>query len=142
MKKEVLKPANSTISDKNRYRERIAIFIFGIVFFFIVILFALFKPDPTVTQWFIFRVVLAIAAAGIAVLIPGLLSIEIESKIKVGGAIAVFVLVFWFNPPLLEENKPTSSQIATGENSPVISNTTGSVKIIINSSDSAKDNNK
>src|SRR5258708_7727030 len=89
-------------------------FIFGVVFLLISLLFALFafylpKPaNPEVVGNFLYvmQVVLAIAASGVAAVIPGFLSVTVQRKlgkrgafgIRAGGAIAVFVLVLAVNP--------------------------------------------
>ena len=73
--------------------------------------------------WFLFRVVLALAAAGIAAIIPGLIVVNVSKVIRTGGAIAVFVLVYWFNPPklVMSDNPSVSIHQATGgENSPAV----------------------
>lgn len=81
-------------------RERQAIFIFGIAFVVILIVLAIFFPNPTPFQYVVFRAVLALAAAGVGALIPGLLNIDIPA-VKAGGALAVFVLIFYFSPAAL-----------------------------------------
>lgn len=62
---------------------------------------AFFIPNPTESQWFTFRVVLALAAAGVGALLPGLISVNAGPYVRAGGALALFVLVYWFNPPKL-----------------------------------------
>src|SRR5258707_7916348 len=66
----------------------------------------IWSPHPTVTQWFIFRVVLALAAGGVGALIPGLIRVQAGPYVRAGGALALFVLVFWFNPPKLVATPP------------------------------------
>ena len=61
---------------------------------------AIFFPEPKPFQYLIFRIVLALAAAGFAAPIPGLIHVDIP-YVKAGGAIAVFVIVFYFNPAAL-----------------------------------------
>ena len=39
--------------------------------------------------------------AGVGAVIPGLISVTVSGVIRAGGAIALFVIVFWFNPPKL-----------------------------------------
>jgi hypothetical protein len=52
--------------------ERISIFAFGVIFVIALLLLAIFFPEPTPFQYQVFRIVLALAAAGVAALIPGL----------------------------------------------------------------------
>jgi hypothetical protein len=49
----------------------------------------------------IYRVVLAVAAAGIGAVIPGLIDVTVSGVIRAGEAIALFVIVYLFNPPKL-----------------------------------------
>lgn len=74
-------------------------------FFALVILAAsFFIPNPTDTQFFIFRGIFAISIAAIAVIIPGFLTITAKYNfffIKASGAIAVFVIIWLINPPIL-----------------------------------------
>jgi len=84
--------------------EKIAAFAFGIVFVVVMLLIAFFVKEPTPFQLFVFRVVLALAAAGVAALIPGFLDIKskvLRNSIRGGGALAVFVIVYLINPPQL-----------------------------------------
>lgn len=85
--------------------QLILVFAFGVVFVSALLVLAVAIPNPTQQQMFIFRVVLSLAGAGVAALIPGLLDIKADLTnsivITAGGAIAVFVLLFLVNPPAL-----------------------------------------
>lgn len=103
--------------------EKVTGFAFGTIFIGVLLFIAFLVPAPTVTQWFVCRVVLAIAAAGIASIIPGLIAVKISAVVRAGGAIAVFVVVYWFNPPRLvsTENPEVSiHQTTGGESSPAV----------------------
>jgi hypothetical protein len=82
----------------------IVAFIFGVTFCVVMLVIAIFFPDPTNFQILVFRVILSLSAAGIAALIPGFINVNISPYIKAGGAIAVFIIVYWFNPPMLVVN--------------------------------------
>jgi len=47
----------------------------------------------------VIRVALALGAAGIGASVPGFLEVAVSSGIRAGGAVAIFVIVYWFNPP-------------------------------------------
>jgi len=94
------------VKSTSQNAERMLAFIFGVVFVVVMLAIALFVPNPTPTQWFTFRVVLSLAAAGVGAMLPGLISVTAGPYVKAGGALALFVLVFWFNPAKLV----TSSQ--------------------------------
>lgn len=77
-------------------------FIFGVTFIVTLIVLAIAFPKPTSFQYGTFRIILALAAAGVAAMIPGFISLEVNPTvgllIRAGGALAVFVIVFFFNP--------------------------------------------
>ncbi len=72
--------------------------IVGIVFIMIILFLILFFPCPTTSQFFVFRMVLSIAAAGFASVIPGFFKFDYAKVVSAGGAIAVFAFVYIFNP--------------------------------------------
>lgn len=79
----------------------IVAFVFGVTFCIVMLVIAIFFPNPTNFQILVFRVILSLSAAGIAALIPGFIKVDIAPYIKAGGAIAIFIIVYWFNPPML-----------------------------------------
>ena len=80
-------------------------FIFGVIFITAMLLLAIKFPHPTPFQYRVFRITLSLAAAGVAAMIPGFINLEINPNvgllIRAGGAIAVFVLVYFYNPAQL-----------------------------------------
>jgi hypothetical protein len=78
--------------------QRKGAYIFGIIFIVSILVIAIFIPNPTSFQYTVFRIVLALAAAGVAAMIPGFISVEVGNAVRAGGAIAVFVIVFFFSP--------------------------------------------
>jgi HEAT repeat protein len=61
------------------------------------------KPIPSLAT-FIFRVVLSLAGAAFAAILPGFLNIQakvLSLAIQAGGALAVFVIIYRINPPEL-----------------------------------------
>lgn len=81
--------------------DRILAFVFGVVFLAVILIIAIVIPNPSEFQIFVFRIVLAIAAAGIGAVVPGFISVNIPKYIRAGGAIALFVLIYLYNPPAL-----------------------------------------
>ncbi|MCF7821346.1 MAG: hypothetical protein K9M17_02760 [Mariprofundaceae bacterium] len=78
--------------------------VIGVLFALIILLLAILIPNPTATQFFIFRGVFAVSLAAIAAIIPGLLNVESRLQkfsIRATGAIAVFIIVWLLNPPAL-----------------------------------------
>ena len=91
-----------------------AIFAFGVAFVIVIILIAITLPRPTVFQQLIFRVVLALSAAGVGALVPGFLTIKFKNILRAGGGIAVFVIVYFFNPAsLVIYNSPAKKLLPT-----------------------------
>lgn len=90
----------------NDKKESIIPFIIAIIFMgvpIVALMFFISTPNPH--QFFIFRVFIALGGASIATYIPGWLNINIKAynnKIKAGGAIAVFILLYLFTPDLLQ----------------------------------------
>jgi hypothetical protein len=64
----------------------------------VILLLVLFVPCPSTTQYFVFRIIIALAAAGLASVIPGVLKLHVRSGITAGGALAVFVSIYFFDP--------------------------------------------
>jgi MFS family permease len=81
-----------TVADGRKNGEKITAFVFGVVFVVVMLYIALYVPNPTETQWFVFRVVLALAAAGVGALLPGLLTVQAPPYVRAGGALPLFVI--------------------------------------------------
>ena len=79
-------------------REILAIFIFGVVSVAVMLLIAIVYPAPTQFQQMVFRIVLALAAAGVGAVVPGFLNITYRNLLRAGGAMALFIVVYFFNP--------------------------------------------
>jgi hypothetical protein len=86
--------------------ERIAIFVFGTIFVVALIGLAVIVPEPKPFQYTVFRIVLALAAAGVAALVPGFIQVQHRDAIRAGGALAVFVIVYFFSPAALVVEQP------------------------------------
>lgn len=81
--------------------EIVAAFSFGVVFVSAIILIAIFRPNPTAFEYAIFRIVIALAAAGVGAILPGFLDVTFKTWLRAGGALAVFVIVYFFAPAAL-----------------------------------------
>jgi hypothetical protein len=87
----------------------------GAIFLILIVAIALFVPNPSPFQYNVFRIVLALAAGAFAALIPGFLEIEIPNWLKAGGALGVFVIVFFWNPAQLVTESAKGQNSATAE---------------------------
>jgi hypothetical protein len=84
--------------------EKVAAFVFGTSFVVALLALAVLFPEPTPFQYQVFRIVLTLACAGVAAVIPGFLALRTDTAgllIRAGGALAVFVLVYLQNPAQL-----------------------------------------
>lgn len=97
--------ADQTIESSKLNRanvERYSVFIFGVVFMATILILSVWIPEPTKSQFFTFKLVISLAAAGIGALLPGF--VEFKTKIlplgtlRAGGAIGLF-LVIWYTDP-------------------------------------------
>ncbi len=78
--------------------ERLLAFLFGTVIVIVMLTLAMIVRDPTPLQYTVFRIVLALAASGVAAMIPGFIHAQIGTIVRAGGALAVFVIVYFFSP--------------------------------------------
>jgi len=81
--------------------EKLIAVVFGVVFISTILVIAIFFPQPTTFQYTVFRIVLALAAAGVASVVPGFLLVTVGTWVRAGGAIGVFVVVYFFSPAAL-----------------------------------------
>ena len=85
-------------------------FFFGLSFVSALLVLAIWFPQPTPFQYTVFRITLALAAAGIAGIIPGMIRLTVNPGtallIHAGGALAVFVMVYLFAPARLQMEQP------------------------------------
>ena len=78
---------------------RIALaFGFGVVFISVMLAIALLKPDPSDFQYKVFWAVVAMSLAGIAAVMPGFIEVRVSKWVYAGGALAVFVMVYFWTP--------------------------------------------
>jgi|SRR5450432_301996 len=75
--------------------------ISGLVLIIAILFIAIALPCPTNTQYIIFRIVLSIALAAFAVVIPGIFKLTISTGLKAGGCLAIFAFAFKYTPQVL-----------------------------------------
>ena len=108
--------------------EKIASFIFGVIFVAVLLTITIFIPNPTPTQHATFQTVLSLAAAGVGGVLAGFLHVEGTIKnltVRAAGALALFVMVFFFTPPMPEQDVINQTMegghgVQIGENKGVI----------------------
>jgi cyanate permease len=105
-----------TVPDQGtRWWETVLAVGFGAVFIVALLFLAIFFPTPTPFQYEVFRIVLAAAVAGFAATIPGFLHIQIGNLIKAGGALAVFVVIYFYNPAQLVRSDSSETPSITDQ---------------------------
>ena len=63
-----------------------------------ILILVIFIPCPSASQYFVFRIIIALAAAGLAAVIPGIFKINLTNGLTAGGAMAIFAVVYFFDP--------------------------------------------
>jgi hypothetical protein len=119
--------------------EKIIAFGFGVAFIATILVLAVKFPNPTAYQYTVFRTVLALAAGGAASMFPGFLQVEVNRWIRAGGALAVFVLVYFYTPATLAVDKLSSISQVAGPGSTQIGNNSGTI-ILSGGEEAAKAN--
>lgn len=84
------------------FTQLILAFVFGLLFIGLTLVISIIIKNPTPYQYSVFRMISSLAGAGVAALIPGFLFVEInpgtQLLIRAGGALAVFILLYFFRP--------------------------------------------
>ncbi|MCI0660323.1 MAG: hypothetical protein L0220_04545 [Acidobacteria bacterium] len=80
-------------------------YVFGAVFVIAILLLVVFIPNPTPVQYHFFVIVMSLAAGGVATVMTGMIDVRASfgKKLAIGatGALAVFVIVFFFLPAMV-----------------------------------------
>lgn len=78
-------------------------FMFGVIFLSVMLLFSVWFPNPSDFQIKVFITCLALSAAGVGAILPGLFEIKYKSVARATGA-AAFFLVVYATQPVLERH--------------------------------------
>ena len=113
----------------HKHTQQWTAFVFGVVFVIVLLTLAIKFPNPTAFQYTIFRSVLSLAAAGVAAMIPGFISVSISKWLRAGGALAVFAAVYFYNPAAMVSSAPSQTNNIEGDQNQVINGNTGSISI-------------
>jgi len=104
--------------------------IIGAVFLIIILVLAIVNPFPSRFQTGVMWTILSLAAAGCASLIPGFLEVSYKNNLRATGAIAVFIIMFFFVPKFAEKNdniNPKKDKLSMF----VVTNTDSSLQSIV-----------
>ena len=86
-------------------------FVFGVVFIVVVLGVAIGMPNPSGFQYFIFRLVAALAAGGVVAVLPGFIELKLGKWLRAGGTLAVFAIVYFMNPAVQFSNSAPAASI-------------------------------
>lgn len=76
----------------------------GVILMLIILVMAYYTPCPSDSQYFVFRIVLAIAVAGLASILVGQMTLKYGKILEATGPIVVFFIIYLVNPPRFWEN--------------------------------------
>lgn len=92
-------------------KEKNKAWVLGIVLIVLIGLLIYFTPCPTESQYIYFRIILSIAIAGLAVMIPGFFEIKYKTLVTAGGALGVFALTYLVNPAKISSGKACEDRV-------------------------------
>jgi hypothetical protein len=104
----------ATLHSRSLRIQQYLVFAFGLAFIVVLLVIATLNPSPSSFQYSIFKVVLALAAAGVAAIIPGVIQFHVPRYVRAAGALAVFAIVFFRNPAGLVSQKVDSDFVDMG----------------------------
>lgn len=85
--------------------------IIGVLFVITLIVIAFTVECPTEFQNQIFKIVMALASGAFAAMIPGAININYKGLVTASGAVAVFVMVYFFSPQTLLDSSLCSQEV-------------------------------
>jgi hypothetical protein len=106
-------PKPQRLTDKSKKQEQYFAYAFTLVFITAIFIPAIFPPEYIPFQYGVFKLILALAAAGIAAFIPGFLAVPVSTIARAGAAIAMLVIVFFVNPVDFIRKQPAGSDISS-----------------------------
>jgi len=99
--------------------ERWIAVAFGFIFITALLVLTVMIENPTPMQETTFRIVLALASGAIGAVIPGILNLQGKLggfTVRAAGALALFFIVYFWNPAISGESSPaTPSETVTEE---------------------------
>jgi hypothetical protein len=115
---DVVRKTTFVLNAKGGVMDKILAYAFGIVFVATILVIAIFFPDPTDFQYTVFRITLALAAGGVAAVVPGFIQVKFRNWLRAGGALAVFVIVYLVAPAAMEKNDPPPTKAKSPQSAP------------------------
>ncbi|XOV68955.1 MAG: hypothetical protein ACFHU9_07170 [Fluviicola sp.] len=116
--------------------------IIGVLFVVTLLIIAFTIECPTEFQNQIFKIIMALSAGAFAVMIPGAISINYKGVVSASGAIAVFVMVYFFSPSTPLDSSRCEQVITLNGFVTVSGKPAGDVDIIVGQTDQVGHSNK
>jgi hypothetical protein len=91
----------------SRTLQTILSFAFGVVFVIVMLVISFFRPEPSTFQYGVFRTVLALAGGGAVAVLPGFIEVKFGNWLRAGGGVAVFAILYFYNPAQLALPSPS-----------------------------------
>ncbi|MEB0301563.1 hypothetical protein [Mucilaginibacter sp. 5C4] len=110
-RKAYVKSISQLFSDdsmKNNF-QTIYLPVAGALFLILILGATFLTPFPTQIQSATLWVILSLAAAACAAVIPGFIEFKYQGVVKAGGAIAIFCLMYFFSPNILEKTNQSKA---------------------------------
>jgi hypothetical protein len=102
IEREILR--SNVPSQETTRLNTILAYCFGAVFLAVILTLVVFIREPTPVQYHFFTIVMALAAGGVATVMTGMIDVRASfgKKLAIGatGALAVFVIVYFFLPAM------------------------------------------
>lgn len=98
------------MTEKVQRSDQLLAFIFGVIFLVVILAMAILRPEPTPFEYTVFRVTLALAAAGVGAVLPGFIYVQISNWVRAGGALGLFLLVYLVSPVAMSDINPNPSE--------------------------------
>jgi hypothetical protein len=96
---------------KSKNQIKIGI-VLGTLFLIVMIIIALLVSCPTKFQSIVFRIILSLAAASFSMILSGSINVTAKKTITATGALAIFVLIYFWNPAKLSDFKSCENYIS------------------------------
>jgi len=112
--------------------EKIAGFVFGVIFVTALLLLSVFIPEPSAMQYATFKTILALAAAGVGGILAGTIHIKGSIQkwsVRAGGALAIFLVIYFFTPAPAPSAEPAISQTIKEGGTGFIHNGEGDINV-------------
>ena len=90
--------------------KKLVVIALGIVFMEILLTIATKAPNLTTFEILVFRIILSVIAGAIGAITLGLVGMNLDNLIQIGGGLILFVIVYEINLPQLVNQKKSNKK--------------------------------